>query len=74
MSATDGLCRGADVYDTGKTLEVPVGQCTLGRIFNVLGQPVDGLGEVESSEALTIHREAPSFTSLDTEISIFETV
>ena len=73
MSATDGLCRGADVYDTGKTLEVPVGQCTLGRIFNVLGQPVDGLGEVESSEALTIHREAPSFTSLDTEISIFET-
>ena len=73
MSATDGIRRGDAVYDTGKTLKVPVGECTLGRIFNVLGEPVDGLGMVTSDETGIIHRDPPPFTSLDTEISIFET-
>jgi F-type H+-transporting ATPase subunit beta len=54
-------------------LEVPVGESTLGRIFNVLGEPVDGLGNLKDNEELAIHRDAPPFTSLDTEISIFET-
>merc|ERR1712054_484668 len=53
--------------------KVPVGECTLGRIFNVLGEPVDGLGTVTSDETGVIHRDPPPFTSLDTEISIFET-
>ena len=73
MTATDGLRRGASVFDTGKMLKVPVGESTLGRIFNVLGEPVDGLGNLEDNEELVIHRDAPPFTSLDTEISIFET-
>jgi F-type H+-transporting ATPase subunit beta len=73
MSATDGLRRGAPVYDTGALLEVPVGKPTLGRIFNVLGSPVDGLGDLSETEFSRIHKEAPEFTSLDTEISIFET-
>jgi F-type H+-transporting ATPase subunit beta len=73
MTATDGLRRGASVFDTGKMLKVPVGESTLGRIFNVLGEPVDGLGNLEDNEELAIHRDAPPFTSLDTEISIFET-
>ena len=73
MSATDGLRRGDPVFDTGKMLEVPVGSCTLGRIFNVLGEPVDGLGAVEDTETGLIHRDPPAFTELDTEISIFET-
>jgi F-type H+-transporting ATPase subunit beta len=73
MTATDGLRRGALVSDTGKMLEVPVGESTLGRIFNVLGEPVDGLGNLKDNEELAIHRDAPPFTSLDTEISIFET-
>ena len=73
MSATDGLRRGDPVFDTGKMLEVPVGACTLGRIFNVLGEPVDGLGSVKNEETGIIHRDPPAFTELDTEISIFET-
>ena len=73
MSATDGLRRGDPVFDTGKMLEVPVGACTLGRIFNVLGEPVDGLGSVKNDETGVIHRDPPAFTELDTEISIFET-
>ena len=73
MTATDGLRRGASVFDTGKMLKVPVGESTLGRIFNVLGEPVDGLGNLKDNEELAIHRDAPPFTSLDTEISIFET-
>lgn len=72
MSATDGLMRGMDVLDTGNPLTVPVGQETLGRIFNVLGEPVDNLGPVENKEALPIHRSAPAFVDLDTKLSIFE--
>lgn len=73
MSATDGLQRGVKVMDTGAALSVPVGSTTLGRIFNVLGEPVDQMGEVDYTKVLPIHRSAPSFTDLDTQLSIFET-
>ena len=74
MSATDGLMRGMTVVDTGSALAVPVGKNTLGRIFKVLGEPVDELGNVETPEGtLPIHRPAPAFVDLDTNLSIFET-
>lgn len=73
MNATDGLMRGMTITDTGNPLSVPVGKVTLGRIFNVLGEPVDGLGEVASTENLPIHRKAPAFVDLDTKLAIFET-
>nr|YP_009106900.1 CF1 beta subunit of ATP synthase [Marvania geminata]AIT95640.1 CF1 beta subunit of ATP synthase [Marvania geminata] len=73
MSATDGLMRGMDVVDSGQALSVPVGPATLGRIFNVLGEPVDNLGPVNTKEQLPIHRSAPAFVDLDTKLSIFET-
>lgn len=73
MSATDGLQRGIKVVDTGSALNVPVGATTLGRIFNVLGEPVDQMGNVDYSKTLPIHRSAPSFVDLDTQLSIFET-
>jgi F-type H+-transporting ATPase subunit beta len=73
INATDGLIRGMEVGDTGKSLSVPVGQITLGRIFNVLGEPVDNLGSVNASENLPIHRQAPAFVELDTKLAIFET-
>nr|YP_003795521.1 CF1 beta subunit of ATP synthase [Floydiella terrestris]ACZ58477.1 CF1 beta subunit of ATP synthase [Floydiella terrestris] len=73
MSPTEGLMRGMEVVDTGNPLQVPVGKQTLGRIFNVLGEPVDNLGPVNTEEKLPIHRPAPAFTDLDTRLSIFET-
>ena len=73
MSATDGLKRGMAVTDTGSALQVPVGLTTLGRIFNVLGEPVDEMGNVDYSKTLPIHRSAPAFIDLDTQLSIFET-
>jgi F-type H+-transporting ATPase subunit beta len=74
MSSTDGLKRGAEAVDTGAPISVPVGTVTLGRIFNVLGIPVDELGDIEvSSTTLPIHRNAPAFTELETKPSIFET-
>ena len=73
MSATDGLMRGMEAIDTGRALTVPVGTVTLGRIFNVLGEPVDNLGPVSSKDELPIHRSAPAFVDLDTKLSIFET-
>ena len=73
MSATDGLMRGMNVQDTGAPLSVPVGPETLGRIFNVLGEPVDEMGDVGNKASLEIHRNAPAFTDLDTKLSIFET-
>jgi F-type H+-transporting ATPase subunit beta len=63
MNATEGLMRGIKVFDTGKPLSVPVGRPTLGRIFNVLGEPVDNLGPVNAIEDLPIHRLAPAFLS-----------
>lgn len=73
MSSTDGLKRNAKAIDTGAPISVPVGSATLGRIFNILGEPVDELGRITSEEKLPIHRRAPSFTDLETKPSIFET-
>jgi len=73
MTATDGLKRGETAVDTGAPITVPVGIPTLGRIFNVLGVPVDELGPCEASSGLPIHREAPEFTDLETKPSVFET-
>jgi F-type H+-transporting ATPase subunit beta len=73
LNATDGLMRGMTVSDSGAALSVPVGTITLGRIFNVLGEPVDTFGAVTSESTLPIHRSAPAFVDLDTKLSIFET-
>ena len=73
MTSTDGLKRGASVTDTGAPITVPVGTKTLGRIFNVLGVPVDEMGSCDAPSGLPIHRPSPSFTDLETKPSIFET-
>jgi len=73
MSATDGLKRGLEVVDTLNPITVPVGIPTLGRIFNVLGEPVDEVGDVKMDSTLPIHRPSPLFTQLQTKPSIFET-
>jgi len=73
MSTTDGLRRGQDVVDTGAAIAVPVGPATLGRIFNVTGDPIDELGEVEATEYRPIHREAPLFDEQSTSVEILET-
>jgi F-type H+-transporting ATPase subunit beta len=75
MDATDGLARGAAVYDTGASISVPVGQPTLGRIFNVLGEAIDkkGTDTLENVERWTIHREPPTFENLSPTAEIFET-
>ncbi|MEE0881495.1 MAG: F0F1 ATP synthase subunit beta, partial [Turicibacter sp.] len=74
MDATDGLVRGLEVVDTGNAISVPVGEATLGRIFNVLGQPVDNKGEVSADAPREgIHKEAPKFDELSTTVEILET-
>jgi F-type H+-transporting ATPase subunit beta len=73
MSATDGLVRGTPAIDTGQPITVPVGEKTLGRIMNVIGEPVDQMGPIDSKERLPIHREAPDFTAQDTSTQVFET-
>lgn len=73
MRSTDGLKRGAVVTNLGVPITVPVGTATLGRIFNVIGEPVDEQGDVTITDTLPIHREAPAFTELETKPSIFET-
>lgn len=74
MDATDGLVRGLEVVDTGNAISVPVGEATLGRIFNVLGQPVDNKGEVPAGTPHEgIHKEAPKFEELSTTVEILET-
>jgi F-type H+-transporting ATPase subunit beta len=73
MRSTDGLKRGVEAIDLGAPISVPVGTPTLGRIFNVIGEPVDEQGEVKYDETLPIHRDAPAFTELETKPSIFET-
>ncbi len=73
MTSTDGLKRGASVVDTGAPITVPVGTKTLGRIFNVLGVPVDEMGSCDAPSGLPIHRASPSFTDLETKPAIFET-
>lgn len=73
MSSTDGLVRGMDCIDTGKPIEVPVGDAVLGRMFNVLGDAIDGLGEVKADQKMPIHREAPTFAEQTTQNEILET-
>ncbi len=73
MAPTDGLARGAEVVDTGKSLSVPVGPQTLGRLFNVMGEPLDNLGPVEAKENWPIHRLPPTFQDQETTTQILET-
>ena len=73
MDTTDGLRRGAECTDTGAPIAVPVGRACLGRLFNVLGQPLDGLGEVKADEHWPIHRPAPTFEERETEPLVLET-
>ncbi|MFO7031424.1 F0F1 ATP synthase subunit beta [Limnospira fusiformis CCALA 023] len=73
MSGTDGLVRGMEATDTGRSIQVPVGSGTLGRIFNVVGEPIDNLGPVPNDETSSIHRPAPAFVDLETSPSVFET-
>ena len=73
LGSTDGLIRGEDVVDTGGPLSVPVGPATLGRVFNLLGDPIDNRGPVETSERWPIHRDAPPVTELSTKTELFET-
>jgi len=73
MSSTDGLQRGMDVQNTGKPIAVPVGPGTLGRMFNVTGGEIDGLGKVTSDRLDPIHRNAPSFADQATKDEVFET-
>ncbi|MCF6178054.1 MAG: F0F1 ATP synthase subunit beta, partial [Geopsychrobacter sp.] len=73
MDATDGLVRGQDVVDTGKQIVMPVGEKTLGRIMNVIGEPVDEAGPIGSDVEWQIHRPAPDFVSQSTTVESFET-
>ena len=73
LGPTEGLARGSEVVDTGRPIAVPVGDSTLGRLFNVLGDPLDNLGEVKSKESWPIHRKPPSFDEQDTKTEILET-
>jgi len=73
LGSTDGLCRGAGVENTQAAIQVPVGEKTLGRIMNVLGDPIDERGPIESEERLPIHRNAPAFTELTSATELLET-
>lgn len=73
MSTTERLKRGMEANDTGNPIMVPVGESTQGRIFNVLGKPIDGMGEVKAEDYYSIHRKAPSFEEQVVEPEIFET-
>jgi F-type H+-transporting ATPase subunit beta len=73
MDSTDGLRRGAEVVDTGRPIAVPVGPETLGRLFNLLGEPLDELGEVKTKERWPIHRSAPKLEEQETQAQVLET-
>ena len=73
LGSTDGMVRGMEVLDTGASLSVPVGKETLGRVFNLLGEPIDGRGEVTVQERWPIHRKAPPLDELSAKAEIFET-
>jgi F-type H+-transporting ATPase subunit beta len=73
MTSTDGLERGIELIDSGKPISVPVGKESLGRMFNVIGEPVDGKEASKSKEFYPIHRPAPKFTEQETKTEIFET-
>src|SRR3954467_15286378 len=73
MDSTDGLQRGAEVIDTGGPISVPVGRGTLGRLFNLLGDPIDNGGDVDYEERWPIHRDAPGVTDLTPTTEMLET-
>jgi F-type H+-transporting ATPase subunit beta len=73
MDVTDGLVRGMPVKDTGSPIMMPVGEAGLGRVLNVVGRPVDGLGPVSMEKTMPIHRAAPAFTEQDTSVRVLET-
>ncbi len=73
MDATDGIARGTDVFDTGGPISVPVGDVTLGRVWNVLGEPVDDKPAPKDAERWSIHRDPPAFADLTPKVEIFET-
>jgi len=73
MDQTDGLVRGMEARDSGQPITIPVGQPSLGRIMNVVGRPVDGLGPISSEKTMPIHRPAPAFTEQDTEVRVLVT-
>src|SRR3989344_2881144 len=73
MGSTDGLARGVKVLDTGVPISVPVGINTLGRMFDLLGNPIDGKGAVKTTETLPVHRPAPKFTEQSTTTEVLET-
>jgi F-type H+-transporting ATPase subunit beta len=73
MDVTDGLVRGMPVKDTGNQIMMPVGEAGLGRVLNVVGRPVDGLGPVSQEKMMPIHRQAPKFTEQDVTVRVLET-
>jgi F-type H+-transporting ATPase subunit beta len=73
MTTTDGLARGVEAIDTGAAITVPVGEITLGRVFDVLGHPIDNKGPVKAKVSLPIHREPPAFDQQTTDVEVFET-
>ncbi|ACF45116.1 MAG: F0F1 ATP synthase subunit beta [Prosthecochloris sp.] len=73
MEGTEGLVRGIPVINTGKPIQVPVGQNVLGRMLNVVGEPIDGMGDIDSDTTRSIHRSAPKFDELSTKSEMFET-
>lgn len=73
MDSTDGLIRGMEAFDTGEPISVPVGPATLGRLINVIGDPIDAQGEIKAEKRYPIHRPAPLFKNLSTQQEIFET-
>jgi F-type H+/Na+-transporting ATPase subunit beta len=73
LGSTDGLTRGMAVVDTGKSVTVPVGLATLGRVFNLLGEPIDGRGPIKADEVRPIHQDPPKFSELTPKTELFET-
>ncbi len=73
MDVTDGLQRGMPVKDTGSPIMMPVGEASLGRVLNVVGRPVDGLGDISKEKMMPIHRHAPEFIEQDTSVRVLET-
>ena len=73
LFSTDGLSRGCTAVDTGAPIKMPVGEATLGRMFNVVGEPIDGKGPVNAEEYMPIHREAPAFTDIAPSTEMLET-
>ncbi len=73
LGNTDGMVRGMDCLDTGAPVKVPVGKCTLGRVFNLTGDVIDGRGPIQAEDYWPIHRDSPEVTDLSTRTEIFET-